>query len=94
MNSLFYVALSRIPLGVAVTIEFWGPLAVAVIGSRRALDLVWVALAAAGIYILAGGRLESDDLVGVVAAAAPGSAGRSTSAWPGEWPETGRTAEA
>ena len=57
MNSLFFVALSRIPLGVAVTIEFWGPLAVAVLGSRRALDLVWVVLAAAGIYVLAGGRL-------------------------------------
>jgi len=67
MNTLFYVGLSRIPLGVAVTIEFWGPLAVAVIGSRRPLDLVWVVLAAAGIYILAGGRLEADDLVGVVA---------------------------
>jgi inner membrane transporter RhtA len=67
MNSLFYVALSRIPLGVAVTIEFWGPLTVAVIGSRRWLDLVWVAMAAVGIYVLAGGRLEADDLVGVVA---------------------------
>jgi inner membrane transporter RhtA len=67
MNSLFYVGLSRIPLGVAVTIEFWGPLALAVLGSRRPLDLVWVVLAAAGIYILAGGRLQADDLVGVVA---------------------------
>ena len=67
MNSLFYVGLSRIPLGVAVTIEFWGPLTVAVIGSRRWLDLVWVAMAAVGIYVLAGGRLEADDLIGVVA---------------------------
>ena len=67
MNSLFYVALTRIPLGVAVTIEFWGPLTVAVLGSRRWLDLVWVAMAGAGIYILAGGRLEADDLVGVMA---------------------------
>jgi inner membrane transporter RhtA len=67
MNSLFYVGLSRIPLGVAVTIEFWGPLTVAVLGSRRWLDLVWVAMAGAGIYILAGGRLEADDLVGVMA---------------------------
>ncbi len=67
MNSLFYVALSRIPLGVAVTIEFSGPLAVAVLGSRRRLDLVWVVLAAAGIYILAGGRLVADDALGVAA---------------------------
>jgi inner membrane transporter RhtA len=67
MNSVFYVALSRIPLGVAVTIEFWGPLTVAVVGSRRLLDLVWVALAAAGIYILAGGRLVADDAVGIIA---------------------------
>src|ERR1035437_4642882 len=72
MNSLFFVALSRIPIGVAVTIEFWGPLAVAVLGSRRALDLVWVGLAAAGIYVLAGGRLTTDDALGVVAAAASG----------------------
>jgi inner membrane transporter RhtA len=67
MNTSFYVGLSRIPLGVAVTIEFWGPLLVAVLGSRRLLDLVWVALAAAGIYILAGGRLTADDAVGVLA---------------------------
>jgi inner membrane transporter RhtA len=67
MNSLFYVALTRIPLGVAVTIEFWGPLTVAVLGSRRVLDLAWVALAAAGIYILAGGRFVADDAVGLLA---------------------------
>jgi inner membrane transporter RhtA len=72
MNSLFFVSLSRIPIGVAVTIEFWGPLAVAVLGSRRALDVVWVGLAAAGIYVLAGGRLTADDALGVVAAAASG----------------------
>ena len=67
MNSLFYVALTRIPLGVAVTIEFWGPLTVAVLGSRRLLDLAWVALAAAGIYTLAGGRFVADDAVGLMA---------------------------
>ena len=67
MNSLVYVALTRIPLGVAVTIEFWGPLTVAVLGSRRPLDLVWVALAGAGIYILAGGRLVADDALGLMA---------------------------
>ena len=67
MNTAFYVALSRIPLGVAVTIEFWGPLTMAVLGSRRLLDLAWVALAAIGIYVLAGGRINSDDGAGIVA---------------------------
>jgi inner membrane transporter RhtA len=68
MNTLFYLAISRIPLGVAVTIEFSGPLTVAVLGSRRWLDLAWVVLAASGIYILAGGRLDAADASGVAAA--------------------------
>jgi inner membrane transporter RhtA len=53
MNLCFYEALDRIPLGVCVTIEFIGPVAVAVAFSRRALDLVWVVLAVAGILLLA-----------------------------------------
>lgn len=53
MNWSFYEALDRLPLGVAVTIEFTGPLLVAVAGSRRALDAVWVLLAAGGVVLLA-----------------------------------------
>lgn len=52
MNLAFYHAIQRIPLGVAVTLEFIGPLTVAVAGSRRRLDLLWVGLAAAGIVTL------------------------------------------
>jgi inner membrane transporter RhtA len=52
MNWAIYQSFARIPLGIAVTIEFLGPLAVAVLGSRRARDLVWVLLAAAGVALL------------------------------------------
>ena len=52
MNYCIYQAFARIPLGVAVTVEFLGPLAVAVAATRRALDLAWVALAAAGVALL------------------------------------------
>jgi len=52
MNWAIYQSFARIPLGIAVTIEFLGPLAVAVLGSRRPRDLVWVALAAGGVAIL------------------------------------------
>jgi inner membrane transporter RhtA len=52
MNSSFYAAIGRVPLGVVVTVEFVGPLSVAVFGSRRLLDLLWAALAAGGIVLL------------------------------------------
>jgi inner membrane transporter RhtA len=52
MNWAIYQSFARIPLGVAVTIEFLGPLTVAIIGSRRLVDLVWVLLAGAGVALL------------------------------------------
>lgn len=72
MNLSFYLAIDRVPLGVAVTVEFLGPLGVAVAGSRRALDLVWVGLAAAGVLLLAdaGGHVN---LAGLALAAVAGA---------------------
>jgi inner membrane transporter RhtA len=71
MNGMFYLSIARIPLGVAVTVEFLGPLGVAIVGSRRAIDVMWVVIAAVGVTLLAsgGGHL---DIVGVVLAASAG----------------------
>jgi inner membrane transporter RhtA len=52
MNLCFYQSIARIPLGIAVTIEFLGPLAVAIAGSRKATDFVWAGMAAAGVAML------------------------------------------
>ena len=77
MNFAIYQAFARIPLGIAVTIEFLGPLAVAVAGARRLASLAWVALAAAGVLLLAKGSGGHLNLAGVAFAllAAAGWAG-------------------
>ncbi|MEU4873942.1 EamA family transporter [Streptomyces sp. NPDC021608] len=76
MNGLFYQALDRIPLGVAVTLEVLGPLTLSVVASRRALNLVWAALALAGVCLLSGvggdGGLGALDPVGVAFALGAG----------------------
>jgi inner membrane transporter RhtA len=73
VNLLFYAALDRLPLGITVTLEFVGPLGVAVFGSRRWRDLAWVALAAAGIVLLSEGTGgKSIDPLGVALALGAG----------------------
>ncbi len=66
MNFSIYQAFARIPLGVAVTIEFLGPLAVAVAGSRHLRDVVWVVLAATGVVLLTQGGHGHLNLTGVL----------------------------
>ncbi|HLV76103.1 MAG TPA: EamA family transporter [Vulgatibacteraceae bacterium] len=65
MNFSIYQSFARIPLGVAVTIEFLGPLSVAILASRRALDALWAVLAGTGVVMLARGGAEGLDPVGV-----------------------------
>lgn len=73
MNWAIYQSFSRIPLGLAVTIEFVGPLAIAVVGSRRARDLAWVALAGLGVALL-GFERTGVTLAGVLFALLAGAA--------------------
>ena len=72
MNWCFYESIARIPLGLAVTIEFMGPLLVGVFTSNRRLDLVWVAIAVAGLLVLTPDIGGDIDEVGVMFAVAAG----------------------
>ncbi|WP_413295419.1 EamA family transporter [Bdellovibrio sp. HCB185ZH] len=75
MNLLFYLALERIPLGVAVALEFTGPLAVAMFASKKLLDLVWAFVAACGIVLILphSDFSQSIDVVGVLLALGAGA---------------------
>ncbi|KFF94917.1 transporter [Streptomyces scabiei] len=73
MNGLFYQSVARIPLGPAVTLEVLGPLALSVLASRRAVNMVWAGLALCGVFLLGGGGDFGDlDPLGVAFALAAG----------------------
>jgi inner membrane transporter RhtA len=72
MNSSFYAAIDRIPLGIAVTVAFIGPLGISTLMSRRLLDFIWVSLAIVGIILLTPQIGETLDPVGLLLAAMDG----------------------
>jgi inner membrane transporter RhtA len=73
MNLIFYLAIERIPIGLAVTLEFVGPLLVAVFGSKRWIDFFWVLLAAAGIVLIAPWTSNGIDMLGMLFALLAGA---------------------
>jgi inner membrane transporter RhtA len=92
MNLAFYEALSRIPLGVAVTVEFLGPLSVSLVHSRRLRDVLWVILAGSGIAIFAGPTSQGLDAAGIGLALLAGAGWRPTSSPPSGSAVSGREA--
>ncbi|MDN3672912.1 DMT family transporter [Flavobacterium branchiarum] len=66
MNLIFYLAIERIPVGLAVTLEFVGPLVLAVFGSKRLIDYLWVFIAAIGIALIAPWSGNGIDMVGAL----------------------------
>ncbi len=74
MNLLFYLSVRTVPLGIAVALEFTGPLLVAILSSRRLLDFLWIGLAVFGIWLLLplGNSAEPLDLVGAAYALGAG----------------------
>ncbi|MCG7526276.1 EamA family transporter, partial [Streptomyces sp. OfavH-34-F] len=73
MNTLFYQAADRIPLGAAVTLEVLGPLALSVIASRRLVNVVWAGLALGGVVLLSGGGFDRLDPAGAAYALGAGA---------------------
>ena len=87
MNLIFYLAIERIPIGLAVTLEFIGPLLVAIIGSRRLIDYCWILLAAAGIVLIAPWSNERIDPLGVLFALIAGGLWAAYIILGGKYPE-------
>ncbi|MEU1433106.1 DMT family transporter [Streptomyces sp. NPDC005775] len=73
MNTLFYQAADRIPLGAAVTLEVLGPLTLSVVASRRLVNVIWAGLALCGVVLLSGGGFDRLDPVGAAYALAAGA---------------------
>ena len=72
MNSVFYLSLRTVPLGVAVTVEFIGPLTLSLVQTRRLLDLMWAVLAAVGVVLLGVDQTSGIPLSGLLLALTAG----------------------
>lgn len=68
MNMVFYMAIERIPIGLGVTLEFVGPLLLAIFSSKKAIDFIWIVLAAIGIALIAPWASNGLNLIGVLLA--------------------------